>query len=179
MTRAQGAAAHDHQHCIDDALGRASTICAQSGGRLTPLPPPRPRAGLAQPRPRRRLRHPGCAAPRRTGGRTTHRLPRPRVPARARAHPPHRIAERLRRLRPARAPPSRPVPDLQQMLRRDRARRSPRLRRRRGERPRRRLLRRPRHHRAARHLPHLQGRVAPDAPRQPLLQCHPGESRGQ
>jgi Fur family zinc uptake transcriptional regulator len=34
---AQGTTAHDHQHCIDDALVRASTICAQSGGRLTPL----------------------------------------------------------------------------------------------------------------------------------------------
>src|SRR5882724_8224269 len=37
MTAAERASAHDHQHCIDDALVRAATICAQSGGRLTPL----------------------------------------------------------------------------------------------------------------------------------------------
>ena len=37
MTGAERASAHDHQHCIDDALGRASAICEQSGGRLTPI----------------------------------------------------------------------------------------------------------------------------------------------
>ena len=37
MAAAERASAHDHQHCIDDALGRASAICEQSGGRLTPL----------------------------------------------------------------------------------------------------------------------------------------------
>src|SRR5262245_44010682 len=37
MSSLEHASAHDHQHCIDDALVRASAICEQSGGRLTPL----------------------------------------------------------------------------------------------------------------------------------------------
>ena len=37
MTPLGQAAAHDHQYCIDEALGRAAAICEESGGRLTPL----------------------------------------------------------------------------------------------------------------------------------------------
>jgi Fur family transcriptional regulator, zinc uptake regulator len=37
MAPVAGADEHDHQHCIDAALARASAICAQSGRRLTPL----------------------------------------------------------------------------------------------------------------------------------------------
>src|SRR5262249_40395465 len=28
---------HDHRHCIDDALSRAETVCAERGARMTPL----------------------------------------------------------------------------------------------------------------------------------------------
>jgi Fur family zinc uptake transcriptional regulator len=34
---AQALHAHDHRHCIDDALSRAETVCAERGARMTPL----------------------------------------------------------------------------------------------------------------------------------------------
>ncbi len=35
MTPARWGEGHDHQHCIDDALGSAAALCQQSGARLT------------------------------------------------------------------------------------------------------------------------------------------------
>jgi Fur family zinc uptake transcriptional regulator len=37
MNAPQALHAHDHRHCIDDALSRAETVCAERGARMTPL----------------------------------------------------------------------------------------------------------------------------------------------
>ena len=37
MNAPQALHPHDHRHCIDDALSRAETVCAERGARMTPL----------------------------------------------------------------------------------------------------------------------------------------------
>src|SRR5262245_54328130 len=37
MNAPQALHPHDHRHCIDDALTRADTVCAERGARMTPL----------------------------------------------------------------------------------------------------------------------------------------------
>jgi Fur family zinc uptake transcriptional regulator len=37
MNAPQALHPHDHRHCIDDALNRAETVCAERGARMTPL----------------------------------------------------------------------------------------------------------------------------------------------
>jgi Fur family zinc uptake transcriptional regulator len=37
MNASQALNAHDHRHCIDDALTRADSVCAERGAKMTPL----------------------------------------------------------------------------------------------------------------------------------------------
>ena len=112
---------HDHARCAADALGHAEEICAREGLRFTPqrrqvlealLASHVPGLGLRRHRPPRARRGERAAG-------ADLGLPGARFPGRAQPRPPHRIEERLRRLRPRRRVRARrdAVPDLRQLRR--------------------------------------------------------------